>query len=242
MSTPDAFTGIVATNALRKFSSNIELETADATTAGSNGVRLRQVVAQATTASRGVIINTAVAWGPEQTHRGFTAVGGVPTGESFASLGDVHAWVAGSYAKAVLVGADFGLDVVLNGIGIANFATTATVPWPAPITSVDLAELLSKVRAASAANNLRQAYREIFRMLNRLFAQGDWGLAAAVLRVLCAQPYPVSIGVGAVRFSSSVARHLSKWRDLIKQLERRIVAEGKDPSEVLRGLEDGRSV
>jgi hypothetical protein len=142
------------------------------------------------------------------------------TEERSARTERVEYWWQVAATEGFKSGARKGLPELLDSVG----------------SRVTIQTVLLNAQRAAKAGNIRLAYREVFRLLDQLFLDGRWDTVGAVLRALCSKQYPITVGLGAVRFSSSAAQRISGWKSLIQILRKRATDEGMDADVALRGL------
>lgn len=125
-----------------------------------------------------------------------------------------------------------------QNVATANFFALINLRQPEDSTTLrlDVQNVLSKAHVAARTGNIRLVYRETFRLLERQFVNARWDVAGDILKILCSSQFPVTVGLGAARFSSSAATKIPGWHKLIATLQMRSAGDGLDPSAALRGL------
>lgn len=130
-------------------------------------------------------------------------------------------------------------SILRHRIGALPFGSAlavSAVPGRRLTGKTDVGQALNSIFVSSRQGDLRSTYKESFRLLNDLFATGRLGEGQTALQILCSTQFPIGVGVGALRFTSSAANRIPAWSGLVAELKRRARKEGLDPSEALRGL------
>lgn len=100
----------------------------------------------------------------------------------------------------------------------------------------DADEGLSNARAAALSGNLRLAYRNLYRGLDSLLKVGNWQRVGAELNEICSSRYPVTFGIGAMRFLSSAADRIPNWSDVLYKLIVTARQQNQNVPRLFRGL------
>jgi hypothetical protein len=122
-----------------------------------------------------------------------------------------------------------------------NWSDTIFAEWIVAIGDDGLAsdkakEQLSMARAAACANEMRLAYRHLYRGLDFLLRRGKWRRVSTELEEVCSQQYPAAFGIGAMRFSSEAAQRIPRWNAILKKLAETARLQGIDVRKAMRGL------
>jgi hypothetical protein len=97
-------------------------------------------------------------------------------------------------------------------------------------------DYLAKAKAAARSPELRAAYHSLFRGLDILLNTGRWDRVSSELRDLCANQYPISFAIGALRFCSSASSQIPGWEVILQQAIKTARQQNVDVSRAMRGL------
>jgi hypothetical protein len=97
-------------------------------------------------------------------------------------------------------------------------------------------EWLAKARAAARVGDLRAAYHGVYRGLDVLLKSAKWHRVSAELEEICSDQYPVTFGIGAMRFVSGAAERIPNWNTILERLRETARRQNADVRKAFRGL------
>lgn len=131
-------------------------------------------------------------------------------------------------AKPILSSSQSSTNTMLKALIVSSFADA--------LAKKQAVAFLAAARAAARAGNMREAYHSVYRGLDALFRRAQWNEVTIELEEICSSRYPAMFAIGAMRFASPAAKHISDWDNILRKLTDTAQRQKIDVGKAMRGL------